>query len=792
MSEALHTLAAFAEMLDVAESIGEWFGKKAYSSQSTNTESKKDIHFDPWTTDSSGIGTDLTNDSRTNESASSRSSTPIDNNILDDCLGTDKQTNEENVSKTSCADIKPIEKNITALEENAHPITIAEDSYTRCIEANIKPSLSIEGNSVNIECEYFNNETNDNKPSSEENSAKIYSENSIPKTNESKSEETSNKINVNTCDSNIDKTNTSEDIDKVHDIKKVPSNQIVDESEEHGRKKFTTSSWNLESITESLYAIAEPTSLKVSSSSIQVDEIDGISLEFPNVRVSSESSSIDKGSTEPLLLEENTTVQTVFVLNEGIFVQYSPGHYILKLQEHRLQIKEETNTLISIPLTYAEVTRLPNNVLKVDNRLGKCLFFKTDTQKELTELSQLLQIHSSRVWTSEPLQLVHYPMKCHKNVVIVDLGSCSTRAGILMDQPTLPFLFFPSICATDRKTGNHVYGKEALQSKVRQNSNLSFPLRPSVKIIKHSIDIDLIGGLFKMIFQQLRVDPTQYVVQVCLPRTLSISSQDAIVKLLLEDVKVEAVSLTHQALLTLYAHKASTGIVVDIGDRMDILPVVDGFIVDGGVTRLTYGGQRLIHHMKHALAQKHISLSNDIDSFVVQYISENLSYVAEDYNSEVQIASKYPDMVKKTIALNTFAKDDKCAQSATLDDARFKTPEGLFQPELWGLDSPGIHKLVHKAIHATGVDVRKKIAEHIYVSGGVTMIPGFVERLLKEVSDLNKPKIVPKVIASNYRYHCTYIGACEFAKMDVFPKVCVNFEEYTSESHPVSLTSSVP
>jgi hypothetical protein len=33
-----------------------------------------------------------------------------------------------------------------------------------------------------------------------------------------------------------------------------------------------------------------------------------------------------------------------------------------------------------------------------------------------------------------------------------------------------------------------------------------------------------------------------------------------------------------------------------------------------------------------------------------------------------------------------------------LDCGRFHGPEGLFKPELWGLDSPGIHKLVYKAI----------------------------------------------------------------------------------------------
>lgn len=85
------------------------------------------------------------------------------------------------------------------------------------------------------------------------------------------------------------------------------------------------------------------------------------------------------------------------------------------------------------------------------------------------------------------------------------------------------------------------------------------------------------------------------------------------------------------------------------------------------------------------------------------------------------------------------------SRTIALEEARFKITEGLFNPDFWGLDSPGIHHLVQKAIQATGVDARKQIAENIYVSGGVTMLPGFVERLSKEMIKLSKTKIVPKV-----------------------------------------------
>lgn len=52
------------------------------------------------------------------------------------------------------------------------------------------------------------------------------------------------------------------------------------------------------------------------------------------------------------------------------------------------------------------------------------------------------------------------------------------------------------------------------------------------------------------------------------------------------------------------------------------------------------------------------SLSNDIDSFVVQYIIENLAYVAEDYEKEMEIATQYPDRIKKTVTLQPASSEN--------------------------------------------------------------------------------------------------------------------------------------
>lgn len=62
--------------------------------------------------------------------------------------------------------------------------------------------------------------------------------------------------------------------------------------------------------------------------------------------------------------------------------------------------------------------------------------------------------------------------------------------------------------------------------------------------------------------------------------------------------------------------------------------------------------------------------------------------------------------------------------SVTLDTARYRATEGLFQPRLWGKDNAGVHELTHKAIMACGIDVRKQMCRNIYLSGGGSMLPG--------------------------------------------------------------------
>lgn len=74
-----------------------------------------------------------------------------------------------------------------------------------------------------------------------------------------------------------------------------------------------------------------------------------------------------------------------------------------------------------------------------------------------------------------------------QSVVILDLGSCSVRAGVLGAQPSLPSLFFPTAVAIDDAKGKDYVGIPAFTPDVRANCRVTLPVRPSVKVDKVSL-----------------------------------------------------------------------------------------------------------------------------------------------------------------------------------------------------------------------------------------------------------------------------------------------------------------
>lgn len=64
--------------------------------------------------------------------------------------------------------------------------------------------------------------------------------------------------------------------------------------------------------------------------------------------------------------------------------------------------------------------------------------------------------------------------------------------------------------------------------------------------------------------------------------------------------------------------------------------------------------------------------------------------------------------------------------SPQVGPARFRVPELLFQPDLVGDESEGLHEVLAFAIHKSDMDLRRTLFSNIVLSGGSTLFKGTV------------------------------------------------------------------
>ena len=168
------------------------------------------------------------------------------------------------------------------------------------------------------------------------------------------------------------------------------------------------------------------------------------------------------------------------------------------------------------------------------------------------------------------------------------------------------------------------------------------------------------------------------------------------------------------------------------------------------------------------------SIKSILTSFLFKVLF-GLSYVALDPKKEE----------KEWMSATSRGGESKVAEYVLPDGKklkvgpeRFRAPEILFDPELIGLEWPGLHQIVVDSINRTDMDLRKSLFGNIVLSGGSTMIKGFGDRLLHEVQRLAVKDMRIKIFAPPERLYSTWIGGSILAGLSTFRKMYVSIDDW--------------
>ncbi|CZS98722.1 actin-71 [Rhynchosporium agropyri] len=365
----------------------------------------------------------------------------------------------------------------------------------------------------------------------------------------------------------------------------------------------------------------------------------------------------------------------------------------------------------------------------------------------------------------------------HNAPIVLDNGSGTIRAGFAGDD--LPKCYFPSFVGRPKHLrvlagaleGDVFIGQRA--QELRGLLKIKYPLEHGIVT-----DWDDMERIWEWVYGEgLKTLSEEHPVLLTEPPLNPRSNRDTAAQILFETFNVPALYTSIQAVLSLYASGRTTGIVLDAGDGVShAVPVYEGFAMPSSIRRIDVAGRDVTEYMQLLLRKSGYVFHTSAEKEVVRMIKEKVSYVAADPKKEEKEWAALSGKMGSDSRVVEYALPD--GNKIKIGQERFRAPEILFDPEIIGLEYPGIHQIVVDAINRTDLDLRKSLFGNIVLSGGSTLTKGFGDRLLHEVQRLAVKDMRIKIFAPPERKYSTWIGGSILAGLSTFRKMWVSIDDW--------------
>jgi len=361
--------------------------------------------------------------------------------------------------------------------------------------------------------------------------------------------------------------------------------------------------------------------------------------------------------------------------------------------------------------------------------------------------------------------------------VVIDNGSGVMKAGFAGDETVKTM--FPSYVGRPKHIramagaaeGDTFVGSRA--EDLRGILSLKYPLEHGV--VNNWDDMELI---WRHIYSEMKVNAEEHPVLLTEAPLNPRKNREKAAEIFFETFGCPALFVSAQAILSLYASGRTTGVVLDSGDGVThVVPVYEGFALPHAVMRSDIAGRDVTENLMLQLRRSGHVFHTSAEREVVRQIKEKECYVAFNPQKEEQAEHD------KTSAQHQYRLPDGTIIS--LGAERFRAPEILFNPNLVGLEYPGVHELLACSINRADLDLRATLFSQIVLSGGSTMFEKFGDRLLNELRKLAPKDIKIRISAPPERKLSTWIGGSILASLATFKKMWVTKEEFEEDGYSI-------
>jgi len=354
--------------------------------------------------------------------------------------------------------------------------------------------------------------------------------------------------------------------------------------------------------------------------------------------------------------------------------------------------------------------------------------------------------------------------------IVIDNGSAFVKIGVSGDDH--PMCLIPSLVALKKgkKKGIVQCVGDAVYKNDITTSQLKYVLSPE----QDKFNYDHVQAIWDLGMKNIKAEDMESrgVLLTELPDMSRVSSVK-MMEIWFEEYGVPYMYIAQSALMTLYGLGRINGLVVDCGNRLQVMPVIRGYVNHNASVYQRNGIHQLTPYFKQLLTLKGVHYGETVGELEkVRKLKEELCRV-----SPKPLSSK-----PKLEHIKHVTSDGKTIE---LEEDRYQVGEALFDPSLLGVDVPGVHKQIYDVVKKSPIDERRMLLSNIVLSGGSTMFPGFGERLKEELWSLIKKDRTSTLQLRDIKFAKTgdqgnlgWYGGSVFSELDTFEDVCTWQSDY--------------
>ena len=440
-----------------------------------------------------------------------------------------------------------------------------------------------------------------------------------------------------------------------------------------------------------------------------------------------------------------------------------------------------------VRLSISRINPIPEkNQIQIIEKGGQSIMLRARDKEDVTAWHRAILLEAAHPTPPMASPSSPTPSDDAASVLIIDIGASSVRAGFSGNN-AYPEMYFPAVASLEATSYNAIgSGTTALLPVNRYGAHQVYPRKELLRMDRTDSNLVLraLSCIIDTIVSDLDVDTESTDLILTVPRTVPDSQREELLEQLFEDFQFSAVCFQDQSVVSLYSYNTTSGIIVNIGDHIDVVPIIDGYTIEAGVSHLPHGGNAITENLCKLITSKGMRYFSETEMYIVRLMKEQLCYVSQKYNDDITRCEATPAGYTRATDMDRFQLPDH-RKVVALDVECFKAPEGLFKPYMWGKDVPGVHELVWKAIQACPIDQRREMAKRIYLSGSTTLLPCLQERLQKEVAALATTGIAVEVHAGQSRQHAAFLGAAVLATLGSFQDYLITKEEFGASGFDV-------